>query len=61
MKIRRFFLVLKGNIECAFCKYSQNCPMQYYPDHKIRDGLICRVCQREKEKREKKILNSKLP
>ena len=55
MKKRNFWSVLKNNIECAFCKYQKDCPMQYYPDHKLRYGARYISCEKEKQKRIKKL------
>ena len=61
MKERKFFKVLKNNIECAFCKYKKDCPMQYYPEHKMRFGKRFHSCKKVLKKREEKALSRELP
>lgn len=55
-----FFSVIKGNIECAFCK-RKNCPLRYYPNHKKIVGGSIIGCNKDFEKRSKKSLKRKLP
>lgn len=55
------FSVIKGNIECAFCK-EKNCPLRYYPNHeRIIGGSKKQGCKKDFEKRSKKVLKKKLP
>lgn len=50
---KKFFSVLKNNIECAFCK-EHECPIKYEPDHSKRDGELWIRCKKEQEKKLKK-------
>ena len=52
-----FFKVTKGNIECAFCKYSDDCSIRYYPNHvRLLDNGLKKHCKKDFDKKEKKIL-----
>lgn len=57
---KKLFSVIKGNIECAFCK-EPNCPLRYEPDHTLISGGTRYGCKRDFEKREKKVFGKKLP
>ena len=54
------FSVIKGNIECAFCK-KENCPLRYYPDHTQIVGGSRIGCEKDSEKQLKKAFKRKLP
>ncbi len=58
--VKRFFKVLKNNIECTFCEF-KDCPMKYCPNHSIPDGLYEKVCKKVYEEKINRILNNKLP
>ena len=55
MREYSFFQVLKGSIECAFCK-EKRCPMRYYPGHVLVNGTERYGCNRDF----KKMLNNGL-
>ena len=48
------FSVIKGNIECAFCK-EKKCPLRYYPNHTRIVGSSAIGCNKDFEKKSKKI------
>lgn len=56
---KKFFLVIKNDIKCAFCK-EPNCYVRYKPDYsKITKGI--RGCKKDAEKRKEEVLKRKLP
>ncbi len=57
---KKFFKVIKNNIECAFCK-EPNCPLRYEPDHSMSYEGTRFGCKKDFEKREKKAFSKKLP
>ena len=58
---KRFFKVLRDNLDCAFCK-EKLCPMRYYPNHhKMVSTIRIGGCKKEMERRYKKMLKRKLP
>ena len=52
--------VIKGNIECAFCK-KKNCPLRYYPNHTRIVGGTRLGCDKDFEKKLKGSFSRKLP
>lgn len=47
---KKFFLTIKSNIECAFCK-EINCPLRYQPEHAKKVNGLWHRCKKEYEKR----------
>ncbi len=47
---KKLFMVIKNNIECAFCK-QPNCPLRYQPEHFIKINGLKHICKKEYEKR----------
>lgn len=54
------FSVIKGNIECAFCK-EKKCALRYQPNHTQILGGSRVSCNKDFEKRFKKAFKRKLP
>ena len=48
--VKRFFKVLKNNIECTFCEF-KDCPMKYCANHSIPDALYEKVCKKVYEEK----------
>lgn len=55
---KRFFAVLRNNIECAFCEET-NCPFRYEPNHSIKINGLWHRCKKEYEKRLNKTSGNK--
>lgn len=51
---KTFLSVLKGNIECAFCKHKDNCPLRYQPNHSTIVAGSRYGCKKDFEKKLKK-------
>ncbi len=54
---KKFFSIIKGNIECAFCK-EPNCPLRYEPYHAKKDNGLWKRCKKEYEKDMKRVCNN---